>query len=163
MFYGGRLAAHLTGEDLTGAVDEFISLRRLNRRASIVIDSDFRSPKKQTLNDTKRRLVEEFNKGPGHSWVTYGREIENYLPPEEVKAAISAQMPKAIPRERFQRFDSFLEVSGPQKARFAPKVEVARYVVDRGNFDDSRFDLAERLDEMIAFIRQSNPSRRVRS
>jgi predicted ATP-dependent endonuclease of OLD family len=47
MFYGGRLASHLSGEDIDNSdkhIEEFISLRRLNRRSVIVMDSDLREP-----------------------------------------------------------------------------------------------------------------------
>jgi hypothetical protein len=76
MFYGGRLLSHLTAED--PEVEEFISLRRLNRNISIVIDSD-RSTSEQEIRDTKKRIQGEFDNGPGFAWITKGREIENYI------------------------------------------------------------------------------------
>jgi predicted ATP-dependent endonuclease of OLD family len=53
MFYGGRLLSHLSALD--PEVTEFISLRRLNRYISILIDSD-RDKLRGRINDTKQRL-----------------------------------------------------------------------------------------------------------
>lgn len=78
MFYGGRLSSHLTGKDVDEDIETFISLRRLNRRMVIIIDSDKQSSHFR-INETKKRLKEEFDKGPGFAWITSGREIENYI------------------------------------------------------------------------------------
>jgi hypothetical protein len=157
MFYGGRLASHLSGDDLNDAVTDFISLRRLNRRAVIVIDSD-RSTSSSPLNATKYRLMDEFNKGPGHAWVTEGREIENYLTPDHVKDALEKVVPKCAPTTKFRKFNNVLTIKGPSgKKRQAPKVEIAKYVVENYELDDSRFDLRKQLDSLVKFIRDSNP------
>jgi hypothetical protein len=50
MFYGGRLLNHLTAHD--PEVDDFISLRRLNRHIAVLIDSDKDRPRAK-LNATK--------------------------------------------------------------------------------------------------------------
>jgi predicted ATPase len=155
MFYGGKLAAHVSGEDIGDLVDDFVSLRRLNRRSVILIDSDFRSGS-SALNATKQRLVEEFNKGPGFAWVTAGREIENYLPPEGIKAAIASIHPAATPRARFGRYDNVLEISGKKKSQ-ASKVLVSRFIAGKGLFDISRLDLEFQLSRLVCFIRESNP------
>jgi hypothetical protein len=158
MFYGGRLASHLSGHDLDGAIEGFISLRRLNRRTVIVIDSD-RAAKGKPLNPTKTRLVAEFDEGPGHAWVTDGREIENYLPADQITGALAAVVSTATVASRFRRYDKVLSIkTAGGKLRQAPKVEVAKHIVAKCNFDDSRLDLKERLDKLVRFIRESNPS-----
>ena len=70
MFYGGRLLSHLSADD--PEVMDFISLRRLNRFIMIVMDSD-RSVPRGRLNATKRRVRDEFDRGPGFAWITKGR------------------------------------------------------------------------------------------
>jgi predicted ATPase len=158
MFYGGRLASHLTGNDVDEAVSDFISLRRLNRRAMIVIDGD-RSSGTRPLNATKTRLVEEFDAGPGHAWVTEGREIENYLAPDQIRSAIEKVAPNCRATSKFGRYDNVLSIKGSTgKLRQAPKVEVAKWIVGINKFDESRFDLKDQLDALIKFIRDSNPS-----
>lgn len=76
MFYGGRLLSHLSADDPD--INEFISLRRLNRYIYIIIDSD-RAESHGRLNATKSRVIKEFDKGPGFAWVTKGREIKIIL------------------------------------------------------------------------------------
>jgi hypothetical protein len=157
MFYGGRLASHLSGNDLDEEIEDFISLRRLNRRGVIVIDSD-RSNSHTSLNQTKQRLVEEFDNGPGYAWVTDGREIENYIKPEIVKAAISASFPSASSDSGFGRYDKPLSVSTQSsKVTQAPKVAVAEHVIANSALGDTRFELIERLDRLVQFIYESNP------
>jgi hypothetical protein len=93
MFYGGRLLNHLTGDD--PEVDEFISLRRLNRHSMILIDSDKTHARKR-INATKQRVMDEFNRTglPGFAWVTDCRTIENYAPPDVLTAAVHETHPK---------------------------------------------------------------------
>ncbi|MFT3955642.1 MAG: hypothetical protein QM722_15025 [Piscinibacter sp.] len=91
MFYGGRLLSHLTADDST--VNEFISLQRLNRHVAIVFDSDKRDAT-GVLNSTKQRIIEEIERFGGYSWVTQGREIENYVRAPLLLAALTTQHPK---------------------------------------------------------------------
>lgn len=90
MFYGGRLLSHLSAND--PEVDDFISLRRINRQISILIDSDKTHPRVR-LNATKQRVRAEFDKGPGQAWITDGYTIENYVPPAVLRAAIREAQP----------------------------------------------------------------------
>ncbi|MCD4720522.1 MAG: ATP-binding protein [Desulfobacula sp.] len=96
MFYGGRLFSHLTADDpeLNDGIQDFISLRRLNRNTCIVFDSDKSSSKKH-LNLTKKRLRKEFNRGPGFTWVTKGREIENYINADHIETCVKKVHPSA--------------------------------------------------------------------
>jgi hypothetical protein len=105
MFYGGGLLRHLTPDDpntraLTPehqaeAIDEFISLRRLNRNLAIVIDSD-KTKAHSPLNSTKVRVRQAFDDsdGPGHAWITDGYTIENYVPRDLLEAAFEATHPR---------------------------------------------------------------------
>jgi len=156
MFYGGRLASHLTGSDLDQAIGDFISLRRLNRRAVILIDSDRRTGT-QELNATKQRLISEFDAGPGYAWVTDGREIENYVPPDQLRLAIKTVAPRAEPSSKMGRYGSSLAISGPLKAKVADKIGVAKSIVSAFEPDESRLNLKERLDVLVRFIQESNP------
>lgn len=79
MFYGGGLLRHLTADD--PSVEEFISLRRLNRHSAILIDSD-RTSARGRLTATKLRVRDEFAREdmPGFARITDCRTIENYVP-----------------------------------------------------------------------------------
>jgi predicted ATPase len=157
MFYGGRLASHLSYEEEKGAVDDFISLRRLNRRGVIVIDSD-KSSARSHLNETKKRLRMEFDKGPGFAWVTEGREIENYLPVDSLKRALIAVAPNAQSITDFQKFDNLLKVKSAKGREFqASKVDVAKEIVEKEKPDLSVYDLGNQIKKLVEFIIESNP------
>ena len=93
MFYGGRLLSHLSPKDPD--VEGFISLRRLNRYSAVVMDSD-RDSAEASVNDTKLRIQDESEEGPGFAWITHGREIENYVDAEILAAAVKAVHPDAV-------------------------------------------------------------------
>lgn len=82
VFYGGRLLAHLSGEQ-PDLVEEGISILRANRNCAILIDSDKRNQQAR-LHDTKKRIISEVEAINGMSWVTKGREIENYIPADAI-------------------------------------------------------------------------------
>ena len=80
VFYGGRLLSNLSLED----EEDLINLMNVNRNAIIVLDSDKKNIK-FPLNKTKKRILEEAEKNGIMTWVTKGREIENYIPEEILK------------------------------------------------------------------------------
>lgn len=158
MFYGGRLASHLSNDDDETLVNEFISLRRLNRRGVMILDSD-RDKRGARINETKRRLEQEFNMGPGHAWITKGREIENYLPPSQIQAALSAVNPNATPMSSFGTYENVLKIkSKKEREGQAPKVEIARHIVSEFQPDLSVLDLCVQLSKLVSFIKASNPA-----
>lgn len=153
MFYGGRLLSHLSAND--PEVDEFISLRRLNRNISILIDSD-RQSIKQKPNSTKRRVRSEFNKGPGFAWVTAGREIENYIPYNQLSTAVKGVHPGVKKHQKYGSFDPPLECFQAQgKTIKIDKVKVAHRIA-QSKADISVFDLANKIDNLVQFIHASN-------
>lgn len=162
MFYGGRLAAHLSGDDIGALVDDFISLRRLNRRGVILIDSD-KADEKSELNDTKKRLQTEFNVGPGFAWVTDGREVENYIDPELLKTAIAKVHPRKNSLGKFMQWDNVLKLENDAKENDqANKVKIAHEITSGNTPDYDRLELQTRIDQLLVFIRESNPSTIIR-
>lgn len=154
MFYGGRLLSHLSAND--PEIDEFISLRRLNRNIAIVMDSDKRHSRAR-LNATKRRVQSEFDNGPGFAWVTKGTEIENYTPPSTVRTAIQAMYPGAS-LVGTRPIDNCYHFKLPPKRtiiRNIDKIKLAREVTKlRPSLDE--LDLRNQLRRLIAFIEQAN-------
>ena len=160
MFYGGRLASNLTGEDIDKSIESFISLRRLNRRGVIVIDSD-KAKKGARINDTKRRLIDEFDSGPGYAWITEGREIENYLSQESIKDAISKVHPAAKFTSAFGQYENTLSIKTKNgKDSQALKVDVAKYIVENYKADFNQLDLSKQIQKLVGFISDSNPKYR---
>lgn len=157
MFYGGRLLSHLSYSEEEISVGEFIALRRLNRRGVILIDSDKSTPQTK-LNATKKRLIEEFNQGPGHAWVTAGREIENYIPPSQLSSAIKNVAPKATPLSAFGRYDNSLKIKGLRGSETqASKMEIAHHISKEFKPDFENLDLKSQILKLSEFIRSSNP------
>jgi len=159
MFYGGRLAAHLSQAPDDKEVNDFISLRRLNRRGVMIIDSDRDRPHKP-INATKRRLQAEFDTGPGHAWITDGREIENYVRPDQITKAIATIHPKAsqVAGSGTGKHASLLLIKSAQgKQTAASKVEVARFIAETFEPDFGALDLKKRVHAVRSFILDSNP------
>lgn len=155
MFYGGRLLSHLTADD--PEVSEFISLRRLNRNIAIVIDSDKKSSG-TSINATKQRIVDEFTGDPSLSWVTAGREIENYIDPILMDEAIKRLYKKADSLAGTGRYDTcytFKNAKGQTVDAEIDKVKLAKIVCE-SNVPLNRFDLADRIGELVSFVRRSN-------
>ncbi|MCA3281039.1 MAG: AAA family ATPase [Roseomonas sp.] len=161
MFYGGRLLSHLSGDE--EEFNELIQLRKLNRNSAIIIDSDKES-ESDSINPTKKRLKNEFAKQPGMVWVTAGREIENYIDHGTLQNAVrevhTASYGKPCKGGQFDHALHFRtkEADGSRQKieKKVKKVEVSRKVVEMGDPDLDKFDLKERLDELIAFIRSAN-------
>lgn len=153
MFYGGRLLSHLTAND--PEVNEFISLRRLNRYISIIIDSDKSKPREQ-LNETKMRIVREFNSGPGFAWVTKGREIENYVNSDILNQSISSIHKNAFKLSDMNQYDNCLTYCNNKgKPITADKVKIAHHAV-KSVPDIDILDLRTQLNKLINFINEAN-------
>jgi predicted ATPase len=164
MFYGGRLLSHLSADDKE--VEDFISLRALNRNTCIVIDSDKRFPQ-TPVNATKQRVQREFDNPPGFAWVTKGREIENYVPADILKRAVMEVHPQAKYKPNFQDcYASWTQKeSGKKKTKgkesassgdkSIDKVKVAHTaMLSPGDLDI--LDLREHVTRLIGFIRSCN-------
>ena len=154
MFYGGRLLSHLSFDD--PEVDEFINLRRLNRNSVVMIDSDKKSALAK-INNTKKRVQKEL--GEEHCWITKGREIENYVPEGLMKTALSVVYG--------DKFDEIADTSQYEHRLFfkTPKGDVFENVdkvkvaleVCALEADLSELDLKNRIEKVVAFIRDANP------
>jgi hypothetical protein len=157
VFYGGALLRHLSPED--PAVEEFISLPRVNRNFWVVMDSD-RLTADAPLAATKVRVQEALAAYPGlaGSWVTAGYTIENYIPPELLLTAVEEVHPKSEPSWAGELHVNPL-ASGQLGSRTSPadKAAVAQVVVERWN--EARtwpLDLHERVTEVADMIRCAN-------
>ena len=154
MFYGGRLLSHLTAND--PEVDDFISLRRLNRHIAILIDSDL-SDKSNEINDTKKRVQKEFDNDPGFAWITQGREIENYVHPEILEKAVRAIYGDEAHIKKGQ-YDNCLKYNAPdKKIKNRDKVKVAREVA-KLPADLKVLDLEAQIRKLVKFVHSCNES-----
>lgn len=153
MFYGGRLLSHLTAED--PEVEEFISLRRLNRNISILIDSDRRSKQKE-INETKKRVKSEFESSSGFAWITDGKEIENYIDRNILESSAKAIHPNIDTINCRTKYDDPLNGLTKTKSKVTiDKIKLAHEVVKKPVSLDV-LDLRENVEKLVDFIRLSN-------
>jgi energy-coupling factor transporter ATP-binding protein EcfA2 len=155
MFYGGSLLGNLSAEE--APIDEFVRLRTLNRNFAVIMDSD-RTNAKSSISAAKHRIVEQLGNPRGMAWVTEVRTIENYVPLEVWRAAVKAVHPSKIARWNGKKHsDPFGGIDNPNKNA------LARQVVQLGGIDVGRYDLKEKLEQLVALIRSANPAVRVRT
>jgi hypothetical protein len=165
MFYGGALLRHLAPDDPSDpglsveyhedAVDDFISLRRLNRHLALVMDSDKASPRKR-INPTKERVRKAFEEGdgPGFAWVTDCYTIENYIPRGLLEQAVAAVHPRwdLLPDEGIWK--NPLRFSGEHRA---DKVAIARFITKNWPVEAiGNLKLDRRVRAVVDLIRTSN-------
>jgi predicted ATPase len=157
VFYGGRLLSHLMVGDAEGQAG--VDILKVNRNSVIVIDSDKRSAE-QGINATKTRIIGEIESVGGIAWLTAGREIENYLPIEVVKAWLQEGANAAQQVGDFTDFFEWLEEIRPDlgKSMVKQKPLLAERLVphmSREGFNGI-LDLDERMREVCSQIRRWN-------
>ena len=76
VYYGGKLLSHYTAN--SNDEKDLLNVLLTNRHSAIVMDSDKRSASAE-INETKKRVKNEFDQHGLFSWITQGKEIENYL------------------------------------------------------------------------------------
>lgn len=145
MFYGGRLLCHLSADDTE--VGDFISLCHLNRNPAIMIDSDKRSAK-QEINSTKQRVFEEFATINAFSWVTAGREIENYIDKEMLAGALANLGNSTFEARSYRRYQKVIP-EGVDKIKLAKEIT-------RQDANLNVLDLKEQIDKLVLYIRAAN-------
>ena len=161
MFYGGRLLSHLSAQD--DEVTEFIKLRSLNQHLCVIMDSD-KTSSQSKINDTKKRIVSEFDNGVGKAWITKGREIENYVPFDILQGAIKqiygTRYHSAGDSDRYAHPLHFWpKASNGSKSRniesHVDKVRVAKLVTSV-ELDLNVLDLKRNVSDLAERIRQAN-------
>ncbi len=156
LFYGGRLLTHLSAND--PAVNEFISLPRINRHFTIVIDSDRKKPGAR-INGTKLRVRSEIASASGcEPWVTRGYTIENYVPPDLLRQAVVEVHPESKCTWNGDLYQDPL-AKGKIKGRKSPvdKPAIAeRVVANWGEVDSWPLDLSSQVKGLISLIRDAN-------
>jgi hypothetical protein len=156
MFYGGRLLSHLSAED--AELEDFVGLLPINRHPAVLMDSD-RGSDEHDLGSTKQRVLAELREVGGFSWVTCGREVENYVPPvlrlEAIRHAHPAAENLAGGLHRFAKPLDYKKSSGERVTDGFNKMKIARYVA-RQEADLSLWDLRAQVQKLADFVRTSN-------
>ncbi len=169
MFYGGRLLSHLSmarsgeGDPTFPCPDDLIPLLRLNQHSAIVMDSDRKKPGAR-LNESKLRVKRECEAAGTVCWVTYGREIENYLPAKSLAEAYTEKAGIAPAKLELGRHDSLEEClkksyrgKWKQKSYYdRSKPEMAREIVKHMAEGDIGPELRKDLKPVIEAIKAAN-------
>ena len=148
MYYGGRLLSHYTMKE----ADDMINVLMTNRNAAILIDSDKRT-KNSRINDTKKRIREEFQSNNMFCWITKGKEIENYIPWE----AINKKYPR-IDKQcgEYELFPEYKKTVYPgfvqSKVKFAK--EICPYITKENSSE--LLDLQKNIKLLIEQIKKWN-------
>ncbi len=156
VFYGGKVLSHFSAE-APATIQELVNLLHVNRNSVVIMDSD-RSKNADELRLTKKRIIEEMNKIRAFTWVTSGREIENYIP----VSTLSAFYKKTdIPaHQKYTKFSLLLDKiqSGEGKKYLANKFQFAVTIRDSMSLSDlkPRLDLDQKMTELVAIIRKWN-------
>lgn len=141
LYYGGRLLSQYSAEEVT----ELISVIKTNRNAVIVMDSDKRNRNAQ-LNDTKKRIIAEFDALGMMSWVTKGKEIENYIPKTAIEEALEVSLKAQC--GQYELFPGYIEKY--YRGFTGKKVRFARCVVDHMTEENmaGMMDVKKRVTEL---------------
>lgn len=151
LYYGGRLLAHYSADD---EQKKLLNVLITNRNAAIVIDSDKRS-RQSRINDTKKRVKEEFEKYQAFCWITQGKEIENYVPYVAIEQAYHKNLSKQC--GQYELFPEYIKTINPhfirEKVLFAQKI--CQYLSSENS--NGILDLKKQVDMLIETIRKWNP------
>ena len=149
LYYGGRLLSQYSAEEVT----ELISVIKTNRNAVIVMDSDKKN-RNARLNDTKKRIIAEFDALGMMSWVTKGKEIENYIPKESIEEALGVSLKAQC--GQYELFPGYIEKH--YRGFVGKKVMFARSVVDHMTVENmaGMMDVKKRVMELGERIAEWN-------
>ena len=149
LYYGGKLLSHYSADEET----ELIGIITTNRNAAIVIDSDKRN-QTASLNNTKKRIIDEFKKLDMFCWITKGKEIENYLPGEAIEAMLGKNIKKQC--GKYELFPDYID---PYYKNFvSKKVSFASEIKNYITQDNSQavLDLKKQVKELYENIEKWN-------
>lgn len=149
LYYGGRLLSQYSAKEET----DLINIITTNRNAAIVIDSDKRS-RSASLNNTKKRIMDEFDRLGMFYWVTKGKEIENYLPKEAVEAMLDITLESGC--SQYQLFPDF--ITPYYKGFSSKKVPFANKIKGHISLENSAdiLDLKKQIEKLYAQIKEWN-------
>lgn len=156
LFYGGRLLSHLTGETTCEDESKLINLFLANRNSIMVMDSDKKTAKGR-INETKKRILEEFTASRSIAWITQGREIENYLSRHVIKQEYGIN--KQI--GQFECIGDFLNGS-KRNSKYGDKYTSNKYkksvdLVKHMTLEDLKvLDLEEKIGQIVKKIKEWN-------
>lgn len=155
MFYGGRLLSNISFK-VEEALEELISLLKINKNGYVIMDSDATS-KNYIINTTKKRIQKEI--GSAKCWITDGREIENYITKQSLEKWLNSKgkpISKKIILKKFSKLEDILAtLLSPVYNK--NKNNYAREIIEFIDIEDiDRLDLKPKIEEIIDSIKSWN-------
>lgn len=149
MFYGGRLLSHLSFE-FEEVENNLIPLLRLNRNAFVIMDRDgFTNQTK--INSTKTRINKEI--GNKNSWITKGREIENYLTENSLNSWLGSDSIKIEQNTKIEDLISSVSSKKYDKLKSKYSREIINHICEE---DLDILDLRSKIKLIVKNIRLWN-------
>ena len=149
LYYGGKNLSHFTADD---NLDDLISILKTNQNAAIVIDSDKRNDSSR-INTTKSRIRKEFEEMDGFCWITKGKEIENYISTNSLRAKFGDSL------SELGQYDLFPDYINSKYKNFSSrKVAFAKSIVEHITADNSKdiLDLKKQIEKLYSLIQKWN-------
>lgn len=152
VFHSGSLLAHYSAS--AEETDPLIKMLKVNRNMVVLMDSDRRSSSARLKGRVKRVVSEINGLDRALSWVTKGREIENYIP----NNVLSEFFSKPTSLDEFDSVaEKFKEAKGIDTF---DKVKFASEIIDIPSFTreslSKHLDLENKVTEVITYIRECN-------
>lgn len=152
LYYGGKVLSHFTANPNLEN-DNLIKILSTNRNSAIVIDSDI-CGKRKGINNTKKRIKDEFENNKMFCWITTGKEIENYIPYQAINKGLNCKLTKQC--EKNEKFPEYIKQvvgeSAFNKVDFSQKVAKC---IDNDN-SEGILDLKQKVKELCDIIKQWN-------
>ena len=149
LYYGGRLLAQYSAKEIT----DLINIITTNRNAAIVMDSD-KTSRNSKINETKKRIMTEFDALSMFHWITKGKEIENYLPKQAIEDMLEVKIKKVC--TQYQLFPEYIKKYyksfSSKKVPFAN--EIKGFITKENSIDI--FDLKKQIEQLYKQIQKWN-------
>ncbi len=155
VFYGGRLLSNTTFDNEN--IDSLINLMNVNKNSIILIDSD-KTSKAKPINDTKKRIQQEFDDNKQLCWITKGKEIENYVPKEIIDTFYEKEIDDEF--QQYETINTFLNKyqDGEGEKFKHSKIKYAQQYVEKMTIDNMRdiLDIDNNMKKVIREIEKWN-------
>jgi len=155
LFFAGSLNAHMSfaiAHQEDNKSNRYAAFR-VNRNCILIADSDSRKEGDKLKLHTDR-IVKEMKEINGLTWITDGREVENYIPPRCIEELCG----KAVPKPRTVKIHDWINKNGSPRYEKVELAEKITSMLTRADIEKYS-DLPVRLNEICNRIRQWNGRR----
>lgn len=158
-YYGGRVLAGFQVKRDSEEIDDLVNILRVNQNSVVVIDSD-RKKDADRINSTKARIKRECETLRLHCWITHGREIENYIPPNILEQLYSLD-DGSLDFKRFDKIEDKLQLAFMRSKikgfdYSKRKTHYANQISKQMKKEDMSDELMRQISKIEKFIRNAS-------